>query len=143
MLKFKIKTTAGFSVLEALTAVAILILGILTIIKIFPLALMTGAAAKQTTIAANLAQAKAEELVYLDYGNISVGAIEAKHRLALDPNDSLYQYQRETTIAYLDSNLNPTGIDTGLKKIMITVFWNSAVSRSEKTFNLETLISQK
>ena len=133
----------GFSLLEALLAIAVILVGILAIVKIFPLAFQVSQAAAKATIATNLAQAKIEEIFYLDYDNITLGALEAKHRLSADPANPFYYYQRQTVAKYVDGNLNYSATDTGLKKITATVYWRSPILKNEKNLEIKILISKK
>ncbi|MFA5125137.1 MAG: hypothetical protein WC473_04960 [Patescibacteria group bacterium] len=134
---------SGISILEAILAIAVLAMAILGIIQIFPLALKMSRIAEQTTVAANLAQAQAETIYSLDYNGINTGIIEARHRLASDPANPFYKYERQTTVNYVDGNLNNSAIDVGLKKISITIYWLSPYLGKEITFPLIFLISEK
>ncbi|MBI5765667.1 prepilin-type N-terminal cleavage/methylation domain-containing protein [Candidatus Falkowbacteria bacterium] len=135
--------STGFTLLEVMIAITILIIGILAVARIFPLALKVAKSAEQATIAINLAQAKIEEIFYLDYDNIPIGAIEAKHRLADDMQNPFYYYQRQTVAEYVDSDLNYSATETGLKKITVTAYWRSSVLALEKSRDLIILISKK
>jgi len=143
MPKYHSPTEAGISILEAILAIAVLAMAILGIIQIFPLALKMSRIAEQTTVAANLAQAQAETIHSLNYSEISTGAIEARHRLASDPANPFYKYERQTVVDYVDGDLNNSATDLGLKKISITVYWLSSYLNKEITFPLIFLISEK
>jgi len=134
---------SGISLIEALVSIAIILLIIFAIAQIFPLALKINNHAEQETIAANLAQAKIEESFSLNYENINVGTIEAKHRLATDPANPFYAYQRQTTVEYVDINLSNSATDAGLKLITATVYWQSPAFKSEKNISLKILISRQ
>jgi type II secretory pathway pseudopilin PulG len=56
------RTTAAFTLLEALVSLGILMIGILAIVYFYPAALQTAATAEYRTKAAVLAQMKAEEI---------------------------------------------------------------------------------
>ncbi len=73
---------SGLSLIEAMLAVAVLMIGVLVTINIFPLALKISRNSEQETIASNLAQAEIENIFSLDYDNIGIGTIEARHRLS-------------------------------------------------------------
>lgn len=109
----------------------------------FPLGLAINREAENASIASFLAQAKIEELESLDYSLVSLGEIEAKHRLAATPADYLYSYQRQTITSYVDENLNESGVDIGLIKATVTVYYIDALSKGEKSYNITTLIAQK
>ena len=140
----KIKTNhRGISILEALIAISILLIGILSIARVFPLATKISRSSEETTIAANLAQSEIETLFSWGYEGIGTGLIETKHRLSADPNNPFYAYQRQTDVRYVDANLSTSSSNTGLKKITVTIFWNSPAINSEKSYPMIVLISQK
>jgi Tfp pilus assembly protein PilV len=133
----------GLSLIEATIAVAVLSVGLLAIIQLFPTSLKMSRTAEQSTIAANLAQAKVEELFSLGYENINVGTIEAKHRLSSDPENPFYYYQRETITEHVNGNMSNSASATGMKKISVTVYWNSPHLSMERSLPVYALISQK
>jgi Tfp pilus assembly protein PilV len=133
----------GITLIEAVVSIAIILVIVITVAKIFPLALKINNHAEQETIATNLAQAKIEETFSLSYDDIAIGTSEAKHRLASDTNNPFYYFQRQTAAEYVDINMNHSDSDTGLKKIVTTVYWQSPVFKSEKNINLQILISQR
>lgn len=143
MRRFLSPNNYGISLLEAIIAIAVLALAILSITQVFPLVLKMSRIAEQTTIAANLAQAQAEYLHYLSYDGITAGVFEARHRLATDPANPFYQYERQTVVNYVDGNLANSATDTGLKKISITIYWQSAYLNKEKSFPLTFLVSEQ
>lgn len=130
------------SLIEVMVAFSILILVLIALAQTFPLALTINKTSENATKASYLAQAKLEELNSLGYENISVGAIEPKHRLSTDPTDYLYYFQRQTDISYLDGNLQPSFSATGLKKIFVTVYYTNSLFKTEKNYSTFTLISQ-
>lgn len=138
-----LRSNKGISLLEAVMAIAVISIGILSIVTLFPLALRISRNAEQETIATNLMQAKAEELFSLGYDNIPIGTIEAKHRLSTDPNNPFYAYWRQTVSQYVNADLNYSAGATGIKKITITSYWISPRINIEKNDSLIILISQK
>lgn len=142
MLK-SITKTDGLSLIEATITIAVLSIGLLAIIQLFPLSMKLSRTAEQSTIATNLAQAKIEELFSLGYENIEIGNIEVKHRLSSNPENPFYHYQRQTIIEYVDENLITSVSTTGIKKINVTVYWQSPSTRLERNLSFNALISQK
>ena len=138
----RIESETGMSLLEVMVSFSILVLVFIALAQSFPLALTINKTSENATKASYLAQAKLEELNSLGYGNISVGAIEAKHRLSETAADYLYYFQRQTDVSYVDGNLQTSAADTGLKKITVTVFYANALSKTEKSYSTITLISQ-
>ena len=132
---------AGFTLLEAVFAISILLIGLVAIVQFFPFAAKIIGDSQSLTTTSNLALAKIEELKSSSYDELTVGTIEAKHRLSSDPSSYLYQYQRQTVIETVNGNLDPSGSDIGLKKITVTVFWHSRIGSQEKSNQIYTLIS--
>ena len=130
------------SLLEVMVAFSILTLTFTALMQSFPYSLAINKTSENAAKAAYLAQAKLEELNSLGYGNISTGTIEAKHRLADNPTDYLYYFQRQTTVSFVDGNLADSASDLGLKKISVTVYYSNALSKVEKEYGTVTLISQ-
>ena len=133
----------GLSEIEAVLATAILAIGILSIVTLFPLVLKMARMAEQETIASNLAQAKIEEVFSLNYDNIPIGTIEARHRLASDPANPFYYYEREASSQLVDGTLANSGSDLGLKKITVIVHWQTPHLNLSKSLPITILISRK
>lgn len=131
--------------IEIILALAILMMAILTIIRIFPAGLQVTKTAEKNTVAGFLTQEKMEELAALSYNDIPVGLIEPKHKLSDDPDDSFYNYERETWVIYVDPNngLAQTGSDLGIKQIKATVYWFTPGQTNEKSLFIYTLRSRR
>lgn len=139
----KSNNQTGLTLLEAAITIAVILIGVITIVQIFPLAFKIGKTAEQTTVAINLAQAKIEEIFFLDYDNIAIGEIEAKHRLSSDPTSPFYSYQRQTVTEYVDGNLAGSLTETELKKITVTVYWYHTFLGYESSEEIIILVSKK
>jgi prepilin-type N-terminal cleavage/methylation domain-containing protein len=140
MLKSPIKPT-GFTLIESAIAIFILLVGLVAVIAFFPFGIKIVGESQSETFAANLAQSKVEELKATNYDSLAVGTIEAKHRLSSDASDPLYDYQRQTIVQTVDSNLNTNATDVGLKKVTITVYWISSIAHAERSYSMSTLVS--
>ncbi|MDP2708674.1 MAG: hypothetical protein Q8O93_01305 [bacterium] len=138
----KILNRTGMTLLEVMVSFSILVVAFIALTQAFPLGLAINKTAENFTKASYLAQEKLEELNHLGYDNILTGTIEAKHRLADDQNDYLYYFQRQTSVDYVDENLQISAGDTGLKKILITVYFTNALFKSEKSHTTAALIGQ-
>ena len=103
---------------------------------------MINKTAENSTKASYLAQSQLEYLNSLNYSDIGAGTIEAKHRLSADPASYLYSFQRQTAVQNVDSNLQSSQTDTGLKKITVTVYYTNSFAKVEKTYVTTTLINQ-
>lgn len=133
----------GITLLEAMVTIVVIMIGILALTKIFPIAFRIDKTSEQSTIAANLAQAKLEDLFYLDYDNLLIGTMEAKNRISNDPSSYLYNYQREVLVEYVDGNLQTSVTETDLKKVTVNIYWYNQVLKIEKSTQLISLIVKK
>ncbi len=132
----------GFSMIEIMVAFTILVMAFMSIIQSFPFGMAISKDSEMTTTASYLAQEKLEEITSLGYGNINIGEIESKHRLSSDSSDFKYSFQRQTVSTYVDSDFNDSVTNTGMIKIVTTVFYSGLVSRSEESYSAATLISE-
>jgi len=128
----------GFTFLEVIIAISVLIIGIVATLQVFPLALNIEKLNQMETQAIFLAQEKIEEKISNPYQDIEV---------ITEIEDSLpspfEKFSRETKIIYVDSDLATTTPDLGFKKIEVTVRWRSPLRIKEKSVNLITLIAEK
>lgn len=137
----KLRTTLGFSIIEILAAITFLTVGIFAIAKIFPFGIQISQNAEDRTIAATLAQDKIEELISSGYEGIAIGIIEAKQEIPSGSFGDKYNFYRQTIVSFVDGDLADSVSDTGMKKIEVTVFWNSG--GNEKNLVLKRLISRR
>lgn len=122
MLK-SIKNLNGFSLIEALIATAILALTLVALVGVFPFVLRINKLAEQTTMASNYAKSKLEEILVKPYDEVEVGTIEVRHRLSSDSQDPAYNIERQTVVNWINTNLELSVVDIGLKKITVTIWW--------------------
>ena len=131
---------SGFTLIEVLVSVFIVVIALLAIIRIFPLGMNINVSSERTTVADNLAQNKIEEMISLPYSQLTVGTIESRHKVP----DSSSIYERQTVISYLNGSLQPSATDQGIKKVVVTVYWPSAITGlTERSFTLSSIISQR
>lgn len=131
----------GYTLIEATVAILILVVGLFSVVQFFPLGLRIISDSQDLTVSSNLALSKIEEMKALSYDSIGTGTIETKQRISSDPSSYLYNYQRQTDVETIDANLNYSATDIGLKKITVTVFWQSPILSSEKSTQISSLIS--
>ena len=128
----------GFTFLEVIVAISVLIIGVIAVLQVFPLALNIEKLNQMETQAVFLAQEKIEEKISRVYQDLEV---------TTETEDSLpspfERFSRETKIIYVDSDLGDATLDLGLKKIEVTVRWQSPLRFREKSVNLITLIAEK
>ncbi len=130
----------GFSLIETLIALSILIIAVLALVQLFPMGLKASYKAKQITVATNLAQAKVEEIISQSYSQINPGTYEEASLSTIDNDFS--NYGRITVISFVDENLNQTVQESGLKKVEVFVTWPDQYTNSRSTTTLTTLITE-
>ena len=140
---FYYKNTRGISLIEVVVSIAIITIAFFSIINSFPFSLNNSRMAQNMTSASYLAQAGMEEVLSIVYEDLTVGEFETRARLSEDEESFLYKFERETNISYVDENIEEAVEDSGLKKIEVTVYWQSPIGDGEKTHELKTLVSDK
>ena len=131
------------TMIEVMVSMMIISIAFAGLMQSFPLGLAINKESENSTFAYYLAQEKLETLYSLDYDGIATGVIETKARVSADPDDYRYNYMRQTSVSYVDSDLINSLSDTGLKKITVTVYYPDALAKKEKSYNITTLISKK
>lgn len=137
------KNQFGFSIIEIMVAFSILVIAFIGLVQSFPFGLSINKGAECSTVASYLGQASIEELISVGYEGMITGVIEPKHRLSDDANNYLYFYQIQTEVSYVNNELNEVLVDLGMKKISVTVYYINAVSKTEDSYNITTLISRR
>lgn len=132
------RPSRGFTLIETMTAVFILVVGISGVLVIFPLSLKIIRSSDLATKAVALGQEKMEDISSLGYDNIAVGTT----------NESLAspfeQFSRQTIVSYVDpaNSMQVSESDTGIKKVQITVSWNSLLFLGQQNIAINALISK-
>jgi len=134
------KTNSGFTLIETLIALAILMIAVLSIVQLFPLGLKASYQAKNLSLATNLAQAKLEKLISDNYDNLAIGITTEDTLSSIDSDFS--SFIRVTEINYVDGNLNSSIEDLGLKKVVVYVSWPNSFTGDRSTTSLVTLINE-
>ena len=130
------KNKKGFTIIEAMVAIFVLTLGIVAVLCLFPLSLQTRKFSEMKTVASQLAQAKIEEIAIHSYDDIPIGTIDEGQL------DSPFgAYTRQLVVNYVDSDLQSSASNIGLKKIEVTVSWSSPLLISPKSVNVLNLIT--
>lgn len=124
--------------------VAIMILGVtfIGLIQAFPYALRIIKASENKTKASYIAQEKIEELYQQGYESFTDGVIEIKQRLGATGTDR-FNFQRETTVTYIDQDLQDSMVDMGMKKIAIIVYYIDSISKQEYAYTLTTIMANR
>jgi prepilin-type N-terminal cleavage/methylation domain-containing protein len=133
----KEKRIFGFTLIEVLVALSILSIGLIFILQVFPLALNIELDNKLRTKGAFLASQKIEEILSLNYDDITIGTTTENLTFAGE------NFSRITRINYVDENLSEISQDKGLKKIEVSVSWKGGIFLNEKGVKLITLFAKK
>lgn len=128
----------GFTLVEVMVGILILTTGFVAALYIFPVSFSVEKANQLRTQAALLAQEKIESLYSQSYGDIVVGSVSEGHLAA-----PFELFSRDTTVTYVDINLEDTGVDIGLKKIETVVSWQAAFQIREKTVTVVRLVADR
>ena len=128
----------GFTILETMTAILILTIGIIAILQLFPLCSNIQKSNEMENQATFLAQEKMEQEIFKTYENTQVGTI-IEDSLAFP----FERFSRETKITYVDSNLEEIGLDIGLKKIEVIVQWSSIFKLKESNISIVNLVAER
>ncbi len=117
------RTKPGFTLMEAMVALAIF--GAFTSLMIvsFPVALRMIGSGNKLTVAANLMQAEIEELRSVAYADLGVGTYMSNVRADSDPASPYYGFTHTVTVERIDDSLNVSGSETGLKRVTLTTSW--------------------
>lgn len=125
----------GFTLIELIVAIALLTLVTFGIAYLFPRGVQMVQRSSSITIAVNLAQAQIETVLAENYQTVSVGTYEARHTVRTG-------FDRQTQVSFIDpTSLVPSDIDTGLKRIEVTVFYTTPFG--EKSTSLSTFIARR
>lgn len=128
----------GFTLIEAMVAIFVLTVGITAVLQIFPVGLGTEKSNQLKSQAMELAQAKTEALYSQSYDDTVVGDfLEAN----LEP--PFENFSRQTKITYVNSNLEEAGVDQGLKKIEVKVWWQAGLLFTPREVKIVTLVAKK
>ena len=124
----KLQTKSGFTLLEVLVALSVFVIAVVVIIQLFPVGLKSSRASKNETTAINLAQAGLENAKGTAYNDVTS---ESRTRVSSDPTSPFYNFERESSVQFVDTNLDTSETDLGLKKITVTIFWQESGQEQE------------
>ena len=121
------KRDNGFSLLEILIALAILVVGVASVINMFPVGLHAAKRGADFTSAGILAQEKMAEAMYLGYdvfdGASGIEGINTGTTISFPSPDEQYSYR-----IYSDAEI------ANLKKITLAVYWNDRGTERNEPF---------
>jgi prepilin-type N-terminal cleavage/methylation domain-containing protein len=115
----------GFTFIELLVALTLFSVGMMSVLRIFPLNKKLLRTTAANTQAAFLAQEQVELIKSLPYTALTTGTYIARSQISTDTTSPLSLYEREVTVAYLNNARNTTNTDFGLKQVTITIYWKN------------------
>ena len=132
------KSPKGFTMIELLVAVFVLVIGIMGVLNVFPLGIQVAKSSQIAAVGTQLAQAKTEEMISKSYDDI---AGESKQQLA----SPFGVYFRETEVTCFDPNASflPNCPDTGIKQVKVIVSWELPFGIGTKKVETSTYIAKK
>lgn len=138
----------SFTLIEAMVAIFILIIGIIGVSHLFPFSLSQEKSSEMRTQATQFAQAKIEEVISKSYSEIHCTASEPPCEEIEDTIPENNAFKRTTRIKFADplNNLQeptPPDTDTGIKKIEVIVSWKSPLLVSKESISIITLIAKR
>ena len=111
-------TSKGFSLLELMIAVALLVIGVLSATFMFSRGMFATSDVEATEQAIALAQERMESIRGTPFSSISIGTTTE--------STPLPDYSRQVAVS-LAKDVPPTGDSAGdLKQVVITVSWNTS-----------------
>ena len=130
----------GFTLIEAVVALAIFLIAFLAVLQFLPLGSRLAVIARHDTQAAFLAQGKMEEYIAKPYNALETGVVEARASAVADTTSQLHYFEIQTEIHHVDGDLNEVSEDEGMKKIEVTVYWREGIQDKQKS--LVTVVSR-
>ena len=120
------KKLRAFTLLEIVIALAILVIGLVGILSLFPVGFQASKKATDLTEATLYAQQKIEDLKKDGYGSATVGTTTGTFKLPDGITNSRFSWNLQ-----VDDNSTDATLPPGLKRIELTVDW----TEGGKSFN--------
>lgn len=122
-------------------ALSLFMVGMVSILQIFPINRRYLTQSAQTTRAVYTAQEQIERLRAEPYDELTTGTYEARQAMSATAGDPYTEIERQTVIALIDSNRAVTQTDVGLKRVTVTVYWLE--NGQERSYQLATYVYKK
>jgi len=134
--------TIGFTFIEIVAAIAILAVGILAILTLFPVGIESSKKAAVRTKAALLGEMKMEELRATTTFDLLADVAKTTFTAAEDPEQ---HYQFSVTVTEAPKAYAPGSTDPNLKKVVVSVFWPAAetVENKQQRMDFTTYVGNR
>ena len=130
---------SGFTLIESVIAVSVFVLAIFSILYAFPLQFRQTKTSQQESVAIEIAQAKIEEVISTAYEDLTEGIFQPRTPYASDPSNPMHLYETQVDVSYLDADMQQSALDSGVKKITVTVFYQEF--GAENQINLASILN--
>ena len=128
----------GFTLIESLVALAVIGVGLVVVLQVFPSGFSIEKNTQLETQATLVAQEKIEELLSKSFSELTIGTV-----VESSLPTPFEKFGRTIKISFVDSNLGESIPATAFKKIEATVSWKSPLKIGSKEVKLITLFSEK
>lgn len=138
----------GFTLVETIIAVFVLVIGIVGVLQAYPLGIKTNRFGKMATMATQLAQAEIEQKFAKSYSELLIGTLTEDYGAITD----FENHKRATEISCVNSsdlaevacNYDAANDPFPMKKVEVTVSWKSSLlGITERDVTLVTLFGRK
>lgn len=138
----KNKKGNGFTIIELIVVIFVLVTGLLGVLVVFPIGMKMGKNSQSKTIGIQLCQKKIEQLISNYYNDIQLSIGTTTENYGTISNFDYFK--RVTRINYYDPLISDvTSTDLGIKKIEVEIFWRSSLKNSEGSTGIKSFISKK
>lgn len=126
----------AFTLVEVVVAIGVLMVGVLGVASFFAYSVKIARSASNTSIATNLAQGLIEEESSKSYDELTPQT-GAKTDYTSNADSPFNKFQEQINISLIDTDLNESETDIGLKKIEVIIYYHEG--NSEKNVQMATV----
>ena len=134
------KKRKALTLIETTIAIFVLLVGVVSILQLYPVGLKTSRFSYHLSVASALAQGKAEEMLAKNFEEVT-----SVPRTTVDssPSSPFHLYDWEAKVSWVDpnNNLAESQTKTQIKRIEIIIYWKEG--GQSKEYHLNTLYAQK
>jgi prepilin-type N-terminal cleavage/methylation domain-containing protein len=125
----------GFTFIELLVALSLFLIGMISVLQIFPANRKLLNQTTHATQASFLAQQEIETIRTVPYTSLTIGTYLARSAVTTDNTSPFAMFDQQVVVEYLDTNRAVSQTDQGLKRVTVTVYW------TERTFSQQYSLS--
>ncbi|MFH0740004.1 MAG: prepilin-type N-terminal cleavage/methylation domain-containing protein [bacterium] len=134
----QITNNRGFTLIETLMALAVITIGLVIVLQVFPFGFSVEKNSQLETQAILCAQDKIEALLAKSFSELTIGTVVESPLPA-----PFERFTRTTKISFVNESLQESVPATTFKKIEATVSWNSPLRFGSREVKLITLFAEK